>query len=201
MEDGVSLSWKERGITSEHSIDENLKRNPNILRYVSDVQNRTIYDRLVLPENTQFELMNRKKFADHFKHAVAAVRCAVPHTVRWLVPNADKDKPKGRFVLKNDYPTLLTKTFFKPLKFQRPEAAAANFVLLVIRISNDHIGEFSPKHVPKINAYPNVDTEDEKTNKTVTTTVDSYLTRFTFMWGWFHLAKAVAMYVHFELEN
>lgn len=165
---------------------------------MNDAQYRAIYDRLIQPNMLHIRLMTRRQFSDYCKHAVAAVRCVVPHATRWLVPNADNNEPKGRFVLKTDYPTLLAKAFFQPLNFQHAEAAAANLVLLVIQISNDHIGEFPPKHVPKINAYPNVDTEDDKTNKTVTTTVDSYLTRFTSMWGWFHLANAVAMYVHFR---
>lgn len=159
----ANLFWPEKGIPCSTTPNEKKVRNPDILKYLADDQYRLFYDHLLRKDNLNFHLMLKKEHAAYVKHAIPAVRCAVPHAVSWIIP--DVDMHTGRFSPKSDYNRIVHQDFFLPLRFQKSAVTADNFILVVIQISFDHITEFSPKQCANIDAYPNVTTQDPVISK------------------------------------
>ena len=72
---------------------------------------------------------------------------------------------------------------------------------LVANIAFDNVRMFSPKDKQLIEAYPTVQTIDRTPNKKSGITVDQYQQRFQIYWAWFHLAKAVARFTGYKLQE
>ena len=59
--------------------------------HVSDEQYTEIFDRLCDPSNLDFSLMTKSAFIEFIKYNIPAIRCAVSHVSRWLIPSIDKE--------------------------------------------------------------------------------------------------------------
>ena len=192
------LSWPEKGKDCAMA-PPGRKRNNQILPYVNDDQYHRIYNRLCERPNMEHTLMTKKDFQTSLKWGVPAVRCVVSQASRWLMPAIDKEgDDEGRFSAKKDFAMILASENFTRSGFHDPQHTAEMFVGLLIQTALDYSRDCNAKHVPEIDSYPNIQSANSK-KKAVTVT--AYLKRFRTMYAWFHIAKLVAWYTRYQVQE
>jgi hypothetical protein len=203
-----SLFWPDKGAECSVCPLQGQKRNMHILPFVSDDEYLAIYIALLEPDNLRMGLMSKRDFGNFIKYEVSAIRSVIPQIVRWLLPSGDSIEEKnekkasgGRFAPKKDFKEIIASGYFEARSISNPEAAAANMLSLVAAIISRYVTSFSPKTKAHLDSYPTVQTTNPTTNKQTKITVEGYMQRFRRYYAWFHLAKAVANYTGFHLEE
>lgn len=132
-------------------------------------------------------------------HNVPALRSVMSQVIRWLIPSPESTTSRNAIAL--EVVDVLGHWFFEVKGFERPEASAEELVNLVAESIFEDIQSFSPKMTPSFDSYPTVATKNPTSGKTSTTTLEEYVTRFRTNMAWHSLAKSVARFVSYKLEE
>ncbi len=196
----ANLFWTSNGVQVPNPPFPDRFRSRDILQRVSHQNYRRIYDRLREARNMGFELMSRNQLQQFKAHNVPALRSVMDQILRWLIPSGDFVPGATRYTPKRDIRVILQTEYFSTRNYTNNIIVADNLINLVAQIVWDHVDCFSPKASKGLDNYPTV-TIKGVGDKDNNISEEEYLNRFNMHFYWFHLAKSIARYVDYDLQE